>query len=68
MCVKGIPSSFLRHTTIKLFKGSDYECIILAISMMDIFGQKEILRTQQSNIMIWYNWYWRHDVWTLGSA
>ena len=43
LCViKGIPSSFLRHTTIKLFKGSDYECIILAISMMDILGQKEI--------------------------
>jgi hypothetical protein len=47
MCVKGIPSSFLRHTTIKLFKGSDYECIILAISMMDILGQKEILHNNQ---------------------
>jgi hypothetical protein len=45
MCVKGIPSSFLRHRTIKLFKGSDYECIIYAISMMDILGQKEYYTT-----------------------
>jgi hypothetical protein len=47
MCVKGIPSSFLRHTTIRLFKGIDYECIILAIRMMDIFGQREILHNNQ---------------------
>jgi hypothetical protein len=45
MCVKGIPSSFLRHTTIKLFKGSDYECIILAISMMDYSGRRRYYTT-----------------------
>jgi hypothetical protein len=45
--IKGIPSLFLRYATIKLLKGSDYECIILAISMMDILGQKEILHNNQ---------------------
>jgi hypothetical protein len=24
--------------------------------------------TQQSNIMLWYDWYRGHDVWTLGGA
>jgi hypothetical protein len=43
--IKGIPSSFLRHTTIKLFKGSDYTC-----NQYDGYTQAEGDTTQQSNI------------------
>jgi hypothetical protein len=31
-------------------------------------AEGDTTHTQQSNIMIWYDWYWGHDVWTLGSA
>ena len=49
----GIPSSFLRYTTVKLLKRGVIMnfTIILAISMMDILGQKEILHTNNNQIL-----------------
>jgi hypothetical protein len=37
-------------------------------NLYDGYIRAEGNTTQQSNIMIWYDWYRGHDVWTLGSA
>jgi hypothetical protein len=66
----GIPSSFLRYTTGKLLKRGVIMNIPSTCNQYDGYTRAEgdTTHKQQSNIMIWYDWYRGHDVWTLGSA
>ena len=41
---------------------------VSSCNQYDGYTRAEGDTTQQSNIMIWYDWYRGHDVWTLGSA
>jgi hypothetical protein len=66
MCVKGIPSSFLRHKTIKLFKGSDLNLSYLQSVWWIYSGRKIYYTTIKYYDMVWL--LLGTDVWTLGSA